>query len=46
MALAEANRTCDFDKIDNFFKHANENSLNITVEVQHCQNLCLFILSF
>jgi hypothetical protein len=40
-ALVEGNRTCDFDKIDDFFKYANRNGLNITVEVQHCQNLCL-----
>ncbi|KAL3455906.1 hypothetical protein BJX64DRAFT_53578 [Aspergillus heterothallicus] len=40
-ALAEANRTCDFDAIDDFFKYANKNGLNITVEVQQCQNLCL-----
>jgi hypothetical protein len=40
-ALAEGNRTCDFDTIDDFFSHANKNGLNITVEVQHCQNLCL-----
>ncbi|KAJ0421423.1 hypothetical protein BJY00DRAFT_282246 [Aspergillus carlsbadensis] len=40
-AVAEVNRTCDFDKIDDFFKYANDNGLNITVEVQHCQNLCL-----
>ncbi|KAL2847778.1 hypothetical protein BJY01DRAFT_246679 [Aspergillus pseudoustus] len=40
-ALTEANRTCDFDKIDDFFKYANRNGLNITVEVQNCQNLCL-----
>jgi hypothetical protein len=40
-ALADGNRTCDFDKIDDFFSYANKNGLNITVEVQHCQNLCL-----
>ncbi|KAL2855700.1 hypothetical protein BJX68DRAFT_231063 [Aspergillus pseudodeflectus] len=39
--LADGNRTCDFDKIDDFFSYANKNGLNITVEVQHCQNLCL-----
>ncbi|KAL4864708.1 hypothetical protein BDV12DRAFT_200872 [Aspergillus spectabilis] len=40
-ALVEGNRTCDFDTINDFFKYANNNDLNITVEVQHCQNLCL-----
>ncbi|OQE36163.1 hypothetical protein PENCOP_c012G03241 [Penicillium coprophilum] len=36
------NRTiCEFDAINDFFTHANKNGLNITVEVQKCQNLCL-----
>lgn len=36
-----ANRTCDFGTINEFFDYANKNGLNITVEVQNCQNLCL-----
>lgn len=35
------NRTCDFGTINEFFDYANKNGLNITVEVQNCQNLCL-----
>ncbi|KAL4747400.1 hypothetical protein BDW72DRAFT_206490 [Aspergillus terricola var. indicus] len=34
-------RRCDFDSINDFFSYATENGLNITVEVQNCQNLCL-----
>ncbi|KAJ5193878.1 hypothetical protein N7491_001209 [Penicillium cf. griseofulvum] len=34
-------RHCDFTKMEDFFHHANKNGLNITVEVQKCQNLCL-----
>jgi hypothetical protein len=34
-------RRCDFDTINDFFDYANENHLNITMEVQNCQNLCL-----
>ncbi|KAL5003033.1 hypothetical protein BDV10DRAFT_155433 [Aspergillus recurvatus] len=40
-AVVEGNRTCDFDTINDFFDYANKNGLNITVEVQNCQNLCL-----
>ncbi|KAL4907804.1 hypothetical protein BDW74DRAFT_148100 [Aspergillus multicolor] len=32
---------CDFRSIDDFFDFATNNKLNITVEVQNCQNLCL-----
>ncbi|EAW25583.1 uncharacterized protein NFIA_044020 [Aspergillus fischeri NRRL 181] len=35
------NRTCNFGTINEFFDYANKNGLNITVEVQNCQNLCL-----
>ncbi|KAL4976257.1 hypothetical protein BDW66DRAFT_159816 [Aspergillus desertorum] len=34
-------RKCDFDSINDFFDYATKNGLNITVEVQNCQNLCL-----
>ncbi|KAL4996471.1 hypothetical protein BDV10DRAFT_187124 [Aspergillus recurvatus] len=34
-------RKCDFDSINDFFDYATKNELNITVEVQNCQNLCL-----
>lgn len=34
-------RICEFDTMDDFFHYANKNGLNITVEVQNCQNLCL-----
>lgn len=37
----ETDRNCDFDKMDDFFRYAHKNGLNITVEVQNCQNLCL-----
>lgn len=32
---------CDFETIHDFFDYATERTLNITVEVQSCQNLCL-----
>ncbi|KAL4886209.1 hypothetical protein BJY04DRAFT_213741 [Aspergillus karnatakaensis] len=34
-------RNCTFKTIDDFFDHANSNGLNITAEVQNCQNLCV-----
>ncbi|KAL3477015.1 hypothetical protein BJX99DRAFT_270169 [Aspergillus californicus] len=34
-------RNCDFDNMNDFFDYATNNNLNITVEVQNCQNLCL-----
>ncbi|KAL6232347.1 hypothetical protein BDW75DRAFT_217918 [Aspergillus navahoensis] len=34
-------RKCDFNSINDFFDYATKNRLNITVEVQNCQNLCL-----
>lgn len=37
----ETDRNCDFDTMDGFFKYAHKNGLNITEEVQNCQNLCL-----
>lgn len=37
----EGDRNCDFSTMDEFFSHAHQNGLNITVEVQNCQNLCL-----
>lgn len=40
-SVVDNERTCDFNKIDDFFDYANRNGLNITVEVQNCQNLCL-----
>ncbi|KAL4861647.1 hypothetical protein BDV12DRAFT_190943 [Aspergillus spectabilis] len=41
VSVVENVRRCDFDNMNDFFDHANRNSLNITVEVQNCQNLCL-----
>ncbi|KAL4988822.1 hypothetical protein BDW68DRAFT_85123 [Aspergillus falconensis] len=38
---AAVDRKCDFDSINDFFSYATKNGLNITVEVQNCQNLCL-----
>ncbi|ERF77026.1 hypothetical protein EPUS_07932 [Endocarpon pusillum Z07020] len=35
------NRRCDFETMQDFFNHAAMERLNITVEVQNCQNLCL-----
>lgn len=32
---------CDFDSIQEFFEYAYKENLNITAEVQSCQNLCL-----
>ncbi|KAL5043259.1 hypothetical protein BDW71DRAFT_188266 [Aspergillus fruticulosus] len=40
-SIAEDGRRCDFDNMNDFFDYANKNGLNITVEVQNCQNLCL-----
>ena len=34
-------RGCDFRTIQEFFDYAHRNNLNITAEVQECQNLCL-----
>ncbi|OJJ08463.1 hypothetical protein ASPVEDRAFT_66429 [Aspergillus versicolor CBS 583.65] len=39
--VLEGDRNCDFNTMDDFFKYAHNNGLNITVEVQNCQNLCL-----
>lgn len=36
----ESDRNCDFNTMDDFFRYAHKNGLNITVEVQNCQNLC------
>jgi hypothetical protein len=41
MSMVEDDRNCGFDTIEDFFNYANKNSLNITAEVQNCQNLCL-----
>lgn len=35
------NHKCDFEDMQDFFDHATRDGLNITVEVQNCQNLCL-----
>ncbi|KAF7513215.1 hypothetical protein GJ744_010611 [Endocarpon pusillum] len=35
------NRTCQFDTMQDFFDYAVTRGLNITVEVQNCQNLCV-----
>ncbi|KAJ6181591.1 hypothetical protein N7485_000233 [Penicillium canescens] len=40
-SVVEKERACDFNTINDFFVYANKNGLNITVEVQKCQNLCL-----
>ncbi|KAJ5501862.1 hypothetical protein N7463_004736 [Penicillium fimorum] len=40
-SLVGNGRTCDFDTMDDFFDHASKNGLNVTEEVQKCQNLCL-----
>lgn len=40
-AFTLGDRNCDFPTMDDFFSYAHKNSLNITVEVQNCQNLCL-----
>ncbi|KAL5335740.1 hypothetical protein BJX70DRAFT_309340 [Aspergillus crustosus] len=40
-SLQNDTRTCDFETMDDFFDHAVSNNLNITIEVQNCQNLCL-----
>ncbi|KAJ5963199.1 uncharacterized protein N7479_003075 [Penicillium vulpinum] len=39
--VMENERTCEFDTMSDFFDYTNRNGLNITVEVQNCQNLCL-----
>ncbi|KAJ9485135.1 hypothetical protein VN97_g8215 [Penicillium thymicola] len=41
MSVVENERTCDFDTMNDFFDYTKRNGLNITVEVQNCQNLCL-----
>jgi hypothetical protein len=41
MSVVEDDRRCGFDTINDFFDYANKNRLNITMEVQNCQNLCL-----
>lgn len=38
---AENHGTCDFNTMDDFFGYVNKHGLNITTEVQKCQNLCL-----
>jgi hypothetical protein len=40
-STGEDDRNCDFDTMQDFFDYATENGLNITLEVQNCQNLCL-----
>ncbi|KAL2815419.1 hypothetical protein BDW59DRAFT_176170 [Aspergillus cavernicola] len=40
-SIVEDDRNCDFDTMDDFFDYATKNGLNITVEIQNCQNLCL-----
>ncbi|KAF4175171.1 hypothetical protein CNMCM8694_007396 [Aspergillus lentulus] len=40
-SIEENGRTCNFGTINDFFDYANKNGLNITEEVQNCQNLCL-----
>jgi hypothetical protein len=38
----EANSyNCDFETMEDFFNYATKEGLNITTEVQNCQNLCL-----
>jgi hypothetical protein len=34
---------CDFDSMQNFFDYSAERGLDITIEVQNCQNLCLLV---
>lgn len=41
MSVTENERTCDFNTMNDFFDYTKRNGLNITVEVQNCQNLCL-----
>jgi hypothetical protein len=40
-SVIENEGNCDFKTINDFFDYANNNGLNITAEVQKCQNLCL-----
>lgn len=40
-SVIENEGTCDFKSINDFFDYASNNGLNITAEVQKCQNLCL-----
>jgi hypothetical protein len=40
-SVAENERTCDFNTMNDFFDYTKKNGLNITLEVQNCQNLCL-----
>ncbi|KAJ5600169.1 hypothetical protein N7450_001236 [Penicillium hetheringtonii] len=40
-SVVENEGTCSFNTMNDFFDYANKNDLNITVEVQNCQNLCL-----
>jgi hypothetical protein len=40
-SIVDDGRHCDFTKMEDFFHHAHKNNLNITLEVQKCQNLCL-----
>ncbi|KAJ6186203.1 hypothetical protein N7519_007504 [Penicillium mononematosum] len=40
-SIAENERTCDFHTMNDFFDYTKKNGLNITLEVQNCQNLCL-----
>lgn len=41
MSVVGNERICDFDTMNEFFDYTKRNGLNITVEVQNCQNLCL-----
>ncbi|KOS36748.1 hypothetical protein ACN38_g12487 [Penicillium nordicum] len=41
MSVVGNERICDFDTMNDFFDYTKRNGLNITVEVQNCQNLCL-----
>ncbi|OQE80886.1 hypothetical protein PENNAL_c0043G01427 [Penicillium nalgiovense] len=40
-SVVENERTCDFHTMNDFFDYTKNNGLNITLEVQNCQNLCL-----
>lgn len=41
MIARDVQQECDFDSIEKFFDFAYRENLNITAEVQSCQNLCL-----
>jgi hypothetical protein len=37
---------CNFTSLQDFFAHAHSQGLNITIQVQYCQSLCVLSYGF